>query len=319
MNTNLQQGEAENRPIRVRRWAKLGLMVVLALLVVAGLRPVGVGAAALTIVVDRIDDAQAAQACTSAANDCSLRGAVLKANGDPTNYYTITFTGDNVYYLTSNNETPDTPSIRDLDIMVSLTIDGEGPNNTAISGNDQFRVFHVHSGAMVILKDLRITGGRDEDGVGGAGILNEGSFLAVHNAEIYDNLSELAGGGIANYGSYLIIEDSELFQNDSLDGAIEVNNSTECGGAIYHQGTGTLVVTRSFFDTNSAQWGGGGICQVGGQLVIRDSDFYLNTSIGSGGGDTGGGAIYTQDGTGSITTVVRSLFHENSSRSGGGK
>ena len=122
MKANSQLGKAENRPVRFRRWMKLGVLAALALLVVVGLRPTIVSAAALTIVVDRIDDPLSAQACTAAANDCSLRGAILKANDDPANSYTITFTGDNTYTLSRDDETSDTPGIRDLDIMaVSYT------------------------------------------------------------------------------------------------------------------------------------------------------------------------------------------------------
>ena len=251
MKANSQLGKAENRPVRFRRWMKLGVLAALALLVVVGLRPTIVSAAALTIVVDRIDDPLSAQACTAAANDCSLRGAILKANDDPANSYTITFTGDNTYTLSRDDETSDTPGIRDLDIMVSLTIDGEGPLNTTISAGDSFRAIHIHPGATVELKDLRIRDGVEQNGLGGAGILNEGSFLAIHNAIIEQNVSTLAGGGIANYGSYLIIEDSELYLNESIDDDSGVNNPTECGGAIYHQGAGTLVVARTLIDTNS--------------------------------------------------------------------
>ena len=312
MKANSQLGKAENRPVRFRRWMKLGVLAALALLVVVGLRPTIVSAAALTIVVDRIDDPLSAQACTAAANDCSLRGAILKANDDPANSYTITFTGDNTYTLNQDNETPDDATIRDLDILVSLTIDGKGPLNTTISAGDAFRAIHIHPSAFVEIKDLLIRDGIEQDERGGAGILNEGSHLAIHNVVIEQNASSLAGGGIANYGAYLSIEDSELFLNSSADDNNGANVSTECGGAIYHEGAGTVVVARTLIDTNSAQWGGGGICQFGGELVVRDSGFYANTATGAAVGDTGGGAIYTQDGTGSTTTVVRSLFEANS-------
>jgi parallel beta-helix repeat protein len=44
----------------------------------------------VTIYVDRSDDGNLT-ACTAAANDCSLRGAINKANGDAANIYTIYF------------------------------------------------------------------------------------------------------------------------------------------------------------------------------------------------------------------------------------
>jgi len=44
----------------------------------------------VTIYVDRNDDTNVT-ACTAATNDCTLRGAINKANGDPANIYTIYF------------------------------------------------------------------------------------------------------------------------------------------------------------------------------------------------------------------------------------
>jgi len=42
--------------------------------------------------VDRTDDANVSTCNDGAANDCTLRGAINKANGDPANTYTINFT-----------------------------------------------------------------------------------------------------------------------------------------------------------------------------------------------------------------------------------
>src|SRR5262245_35830263 len=88
-------------------------------------------AAAATFVVDRTDDsaAVAAQACTAAANDCSLRGAIIKANATPG--------ADVITFAASTNGLPFTLTIAnaggvnedssqqgDLDVNESLTIQG---------------------------------------------------------------------------------------------------------------------------------------------------------------------------------------------------
>src|SRR5262245_48648565 len=83
---------------------------------------------AATIDVDRFDDstAAAATACSAAPGDCSLRGAILKANagagGDtiklPAGTYNLTI---------ANAVTPeDTAMTGDLDITKSVTIMGAG-------------------------------------------------------------------------------------------------------------------------------------------------------------------------------------------------
>ncbi|MBS1797089.1 MAG: carboxypeptidase regulatory-like domain-containing protein [Acidobacteria bacterium] len=75
-------------------------------------------AAAATYVVDRADDVTAT-ACTAAANDCSLRGAIINANANGAGADTINFNigGGNAQTITiSSTPLPD--------IQTSLTIDG---------------------------------------------------------------------------------------------------------------------------------------------------------------------------------------------------
>src|SRR5262245_33600223 len=80
----------------------------------------------VSITVDRTDDTAAASACTAAANDCSLRGAVSFANANPgttinvpAGTYQLTIPGGATEGFSGNN------AIGDLDITA---------NNTAISG-----------------------------------------------------------------------------------------------------------------------------------------------------------------------------------------
>src|SRR5262245_44965460 len=90
-------------------------------------------------VVDRTDDTNsaAAQVCSAAANDCSLRGAITKANAlagtdeiqfaAGTNGIPFTLTLTNVGGL---NE--DSNATGDLDVTDSLIITGNGYANTII-------------------------------------------------------------------------------------------------------------------------------------------------------------------------------------------
>ena len=54
--------------------------LAMTVLVAGGVPPTAI--AATTYTVDRFDDDALADGCLGAANDCSLRGAVRKANGD---------------------------------------------------------------------------------------------------------------------------------------------------------------------------------------------------------------------------------------------
>ena len=294
-----------------------GFILALALLLGGGRAAL---AGELTILVDRTDDTAtpAAQACTAAANDCSLRGAIMKANADPTNIYTITFPGGpNTYTLTRDNETPDDESIRDLDVMVNMMIRGSGADSTVIDANG-YRAIHIHNGATVLIEGVSITNGVTYDAEGGGGILNEGTWLAVRDSYLGSNQAESYGGAIASYGNYLNIDHVTFEQNSSNNGDDGNNLSTECGGALYIFEFGTVVISRSKFTENEAQWGGGAVCQNGGEVTVRDSTFDGNTSLGAAATDTGGGAFYTNDsGFSSTSTIVRSTFIQNESRTGG--
>lgn len=76
------------------------------------------GAQAATYVVDRTDDVAGASACTAAANDCSLRGAINNANANGAGFDVINFNvgGGNSQTINISQALPF--------IQTSLTIDG---------------------------------------------------------------------------------------------------------------------------------------------------------------------------------------------------
>src|SRR3954468_21737047 len=96
---------------------RLRLVILLFLLAVTAAPP----AYADIYDVDRTDDDATKTACTVAANDCSLRGAIIKANGHggadvinlPSGTYTLTVAGTG----------EDAAATGDLDITDSVTID----------------------------------------------------------------------------------------------------------------------------------------------------------------------------------------------------
>ena len=91
-------------------------------LIVAG-QPV-LKAYAASFTVNRFDDNASASACAGAANDCSLRGAITKANNTPGADTIILPTGTYTLTLTGSDE--DNNGTGDLDISDDLTIIGVG-------------------------------------------------------------------------------------------------------------------------------------------------------------------------------------------------
>ena len=88
------------------------------------------------------DNTPAFQACTSAANDCSLRGAISKANSDTANAYSI-YLPAGTYTLALSGAKEDGNATGDLDINCSLAIVGAGADLTTIDGNQLDRVINI--------------------------------------------------------------------------------------------------------------------------------------------------------------------------------
>jgi hypothetical protein len=238
--------------------------------------------------VDRTDDTAAASACTAAANDCSLRGAIIAANADAgADPVVITLQPATTYNLTLANATQENAAATgDLDITTTLhsvTIVGggsSGPNTTTIdaaglnSVSQRDRVFHL-TGATVtlILQDLVIQNGQAaDDGTSGAstnptsqnanrtggGILNNGGSLTLDNVIV--QLCQVLGKG-----------DSVINQHTTLD--------AHGGGLASVTPTGNVTITDSTFTANSALGGNGG---------------NFNNGAGS---NAKGGSVYFEGGT----------------------
>ena len=94
--------------------------------------------------VDRTDDSATATGCTSAPNDCSIRGAIIAANANPGPDVINLPAGNYILTLTGTNE--DAAATGDLDITDSsgaLTMAGAEAATTVIDGNGTDRVFHI--------------------------------------------------------------------------------------------------------------------------------------------------------------------------------
>lgn len=194
--------------------------------------------------------------------DCSLREAIIEANGSPgpdtlalaTGTYELTITG-----------TPGDATVGDLNISEDLAIEGAGVATTLISGGllgD--RVFNVVSPASVTIGNLTV-----RDSTAG-GVLNSGN-LSLTGVTLSMNTTDplVRGGGIDNSG-VLNITDSTLNGNRAgTDGGAIFNGGTmtltnvtlsgnrgDRGGAIFNAGTATLYDTT--VARNTAYVGGGG-------------------------------------------------------------
>jgi Immunoglobulin I-set domain len=284
-----------------------------------------------TIDVDRTDDAAAASACTAAANDCSLRGAVSFANLNPgttinvpAGTYSLNIPGGVPEGFSGNN------LIGDLDIAGNNTIiTGAGAATTIIQQtqpND--RVIEVNpnldASFTTSISDVTITGGKETTGVGGGGIIS-GSInnsLTVTNCVFSGNSAtgagSIGGGGLAHTGGNLTITGT-TFSNNSA--------SASGGGVGYSSGdplgrtpsSGALSVSGSTFNSNTSNSVAGG----GGALDLYDfnlssSTYTVTTStFSSNTAPTGsGGAIIVESG-GPLTVTTSALTGNSAGNAGG--
>lgn len=253
-----------------------------------------------TLNVDRTDDTAAATACTAAPNDCSLRGAVIKANttagADPV---VINLQAATTYNLTIANASQENAAATgDLDITTtqhSVTISGGG-STTVIdaaglnTGNMRDRAFHIAgSSVTATFQNLVIRNGKAaDDGTSGSS-----TNPTAQNAN-------RAGGGILNNGGKVTLTSVGVESCQAIgkgDSLINEHTTLDAhGGALASlTGTGNVVITDSKFSMNSAIGGNGG---------------NFNNGAGS---NAQGGSIYVEGGTLSITGTRI----ENSSATGG--
>ncbi|HKB65149.1 MAG TPA: hypothetical protein VKC61_04785 [Pyrinomonadaceae bacterium] len=284
----------------------------------------------VSVTVDRTDDNPSASACTAAANDCSLRGAVAFANLNvgttinvPAGTYQLNIAGGALEGFSGDD------SIGDLDVTATTTsISGAGAATTIIQQTKpDDRVIEVNpfldADFSFSMSGVTISGGHETQSVGGGGIIS-GSInnsVTVTNCIFSGNSAtgagSLGGGGIAHTGGNLTVTGTTF----------NSNSSTSSGGAIsYSAGdpfgrtpsTGTLTVSGSTFSSNSSSSTAAG----GGALDLYNfnlgtGSYSVNSSSFSGNNASGGsgGAIIVESGP---LTVTTSSFSGNTAAQRGG-
>ena len=253
-------------------------------------------ATAASLVVDRVDDAPTATACTGATDDCSLRGAILTANALaagpapeaseitlPAGTYALSQATSCTYRLRAEAFTRTGTQIP-LCVNARLTIRGAGASSTFIDGGNADGILFVSADADVALHDLTIRNGSVDDQrfasfpPRGGGIHNEGT-LALADAAIARCRSLRIGGGLYNAG-VATIERSELRLNE----AVLANPPLASGGAIYADTGSTTTIVDSDVSDNTAQHTAGAIYAFQADLVVRGSTFARNLATFNTGG-----------------------------------
>ncbi|MEX2237844.1 MAG: choice-of-anchor Q domain-containing protein [Dehalococcoidia bacterium] len=250
-------------------------------------------AQAATINVDRFDDRfPDPGACTAAANDCTLREAVIAANSDSDNDTVQLQAG--TYRLTreiSFEANPDDETAGDIEILFGITVRGQGASSTVIRASGLFdRIFDVRGANVFNARfiDLRLQDGRESatgpSGNGGAiRSLNSNASTFLTRVTLVANSSTGTGGAISSVGPLSVV--SSTFTDNHAQsvgdalvtlGVLSIVNSTFSFNGngvdeVVRIFGGSSTITGSTFHHNAVA-----VLQTGGNLVVTNSTFSSN-------------------------------------------
>ncbi|QIL79568.1 IPTL-CTERM sorting domain-containing protein [Diaphorobacter sp. HDW4A] len=257
-------------------------------LLAAWLVSTGVQAATFAVndTADLPDDNLTDNICHTSAGFCSLRAAIDQANALP---------DDDTIVLPTGNYTLTLPGV--LYIGSNITINGESPSTSIISGGGTRAVLTISGDAVVNLNKLALTQGNGApSSVGGA--LSVGSGTTTLTEVLVSN-STATGAGFSQGGGIYVNGTGTLYL---LDSTVMNNSAANGGGGIGVASGGAVHVIRSTISGNSTTnlgANGGGI-DVKGQLEIVNSTVSGNTA------NTGSGIGVSGDGSANIlfTTIA---------------
>lgn len=267
-----------------------GSLVIAALLfcisgVFAPLTPATVRAASVTANV--FSDPVPGGCTTAGTGNCSLREAVIFANGNPgtaiqllAGTYALT-QGDPQAPVTPGNPPPPADYVGTLRLLAPTTIMGVGASNTMIDASGM--TYHdtvIENTAMgSTISGVTITGGVPGNMLGvtvGGGIRNDANAsLTVTDSQIVRNTSygSQGGGGIANAGTMAVT--NTTISNNSGAGT---GSGQYSGGGVVNSGTLTLIASTVSGNTTASGGGGGMTNYAGGTLTVTNSMVSGNTA-----------------------------------------
>ena len=259
--------------------------------------PCPVGAA--TFVVDTTTDDPALTTCDETTpDDCSLRGAILKANARPPSEANTIDVPAGIFVLSqastcsykiSGNPNLFTSSQVPLCLSAQTTIRGAGAAATVIDGNQQTRVLFISATAIASIRGVTIRNGLADTTFGenpnGGGINNHGTLTLTETVVRDNKMGANTGGGAGIFnqpGAVLTLVRSTVTANGPAP-----NNSGP--GAGIHNSVGVVTIIDSTISDNVGGLGGG-IYNTNGIMTITGSTISGNTALSLGGGIfTGGG------------------------------
>ena len=215
-----------------------------------------------TFVVDTTADNVSATACTAAASDCSLRGAIMAANNisgaDSTTVAGGEGFGDRIFDNHSGASTT----------ISALTITGGGSGSSSGGG--------IHNQGALTVSDSTISNNTADHS--GGGIYNLRGTLTVNRSTISNNTAGGSGGGILSF-TYWSDGSFGPSKTTITNSTISANTAGPNGGGGVRNYVGLTEIENSTITNNTATTGqGNGVWSYG----AMDTSTKVYSSIISG-------------------------------------
>lgn len=263
-------------------------------------------AGAVDFTVTRLDD-PAPSGC--AANDCSLREAVIDANATDGADRILLPAGRIVLSRVGLDNDADSG---DLDITRPLVVEGVSAAASivdadgGVTGDRVLEVVPGFPGLDVTLRGLTITGGAAA-GNGGGVRVGAAAVVTLDRVEIVANAATGLGGGIRSDDGVLAVRASTVAGNTA---------DTSGGGIAVRIDAGSVEVVGSTVSGNATDGDGGGVWAdvvAGPGISVRSSTVTDNTADDDNGGVAGdGGGVWGK------AELANTIVAANVDRSGGG-
>lgn len=318
----------------MKRLRLVALTAVLLSMLVAAPASAGSTTFYVNTTLDTVDANPGDGNCADSAGACSLRAAVQEANSGGGSRR-IVLENDEQYRLTIAGAGEDLAATGDLDVSMSVAIDG---NDSRVDGNELDRIFDVQAGASLSISRLNLENGSVTDDSGGAirnagqlqldrskvaassaigtgasggGVFNNNGVFHASRSTLTGNEATRAGGAIESLNGFVSLDRVELTYNTT--GPMPGN-----GGGLHITGDGDAVISRSTVTNNSAALEGGGLWNSVGTMNVDRTNVSDNVAAGAG-ADDGGGGLFNNGGELNLDRVtVVNNDAPGTSGSGGG-
>ncbi|WP_116790506.1 T9SS type A sorting domain-containing protein [Flavobacterium psychrotrophum] len=199
-----------------------------------------------------------------------------------------------------------------ITINKSITINGNGDDDTVFSGADNSQIFVVTNAQMLTINNVGFTNGSAT--VNGGAISATGSTILINNAAFTNN--KAAGATAGQGGGAIYAEGGALTVNASSFTGNDATGAAGSGGAVLIGAAGNFTANGTTFSENTANRAGGAIeGNSGANTTITLTDVTLDENTTGANPGNGGGLHITGAGN---TVITGGTVSENTAAAEGG-